>query len=838
MRYLLLAVALSMAFARPAPAAPAPGEMLPNGGMEAPFQDGLAQGWVRNCYGENTAVFAPETKDVHAGEAAQRVTCTDFRTGGVQWRCGGVSVEKGKPYTLSLWLKADTKSHVYMGVRKHDAPYTGYLKRYVRPKNEWRHCILVGEASDTDPDCGIYLMFAGTGTVLVDDVSLLPGAHEEEMAGAGQPPRKGNRVFNGGFEVGPEGWAPVGRFALDAGAAHSGRVGARVNSGGVESRPFPVRPAMRCTLSAWVKAAKPDTRVELKLFEWADDGGDAPSRRHQRVATVTAGTEWTRCQVSGVLLPLMWEDYVARITPAGDASVDDVQVEEGDATDYAPAAPVEVGLESETRWCLAGEKVTVTAHVAGASGPVALTYTLEDFWGRPAATVTRRVTPDTPDRAVFAPPGLGCYRVRARAGDGPATGEVWFGVFPRRDRKPRPDSFFGTHVTAVVPEATLTMRVSEAMGARWVRLHDFGDFCHWRVVEPEKGRLVWCDAEVNDLVARGFTLLANLGHPPLWAGRPGGKRGDHGSWTDAPPRDPAEWENYVAQTVAHYKDRIRHWEVWNEPYGGSFFSGTPEEYSELLKIASRAIKRADPNAVVLGGCFSPYSPEWTKRVFAQGAYAFMDALSYHVYWGPEMTEAKPDEKPLLTQHVEEYVALMRAYGAPKPIYMTEGGIQCPPFASWLPKEGFRHPGEAAAAGLVKGMVQMKSAGVVNVAYYYTGGMRGAMPWYSTMANGYYVLADYDCRPKPTLMAYSALEMLLSGCTPLRVVEKDGLTAHLFRKGSGALAVLWSDRDRDLKAPGARAFDLMGNPLRPLRLRAGEPVYLESASAAALGRIGE
>ena len=227
------------------------------------------------------------------------------------------------------------------------------------------------------------------------------------------------------------------------------------------------------------------------------------------------------------------------------------------------------------------------------------------------------------------------------------------------------------------------------MGARWLRLHDFGDFCHWRVVEPEKGRFVWRDAEIDDLRKRGFTILANLGHPPLWAGRPHPQEQDHGSWTSAPPRDIAEWENYVFKTVEHFRDRIRHWEIWNEPCWQGFFSGTPEEYAELLKAAHRAIRRADPQAVVIGGCFSSHAAEWTRRVLAQDGLDFMDALSYHVYWSPAVTEpATPGEPTFIEQEVQHFVELMRERGQLKPIYMTEGGLRCPPFASWLPREGF------------------------------------------------------------------------------------------------------------------------------------------------------
>jgi hypothetical protein len=841
------------------------GELLRNGGMEGPYAGGLAAGWVKNCYGTHDAVFAEEARDVHGGRSAQRVTCTKFVSGGVQFHSADVAVEKGKPYTVRLWMKGDVPSSVYVGIRKYNEPYTSYLKRHARVKNEWRPYILAGEAGGTDPRCGIFIMFAGTGTLLVDDVTLLPGIHDE-VAAAEMPPQKGNRIFNSGFEAGSEGWTPTDGFVVDDTTAHSGRYSARLGTvdlpgvtlplnrpltpatrprtapPGLECRPFPIRAGMRYTLSAWIKAAEPNTRVTLRFFEWADEGGDQPSPRNERSASVTATTDWKRYQVTGIALPNMWEDYVARIVPSGTVWLDDVQVEEGDASDYRPAHAVEVGAETPTRWCRVGERVDVTAHVATVEPreKCPLTYTLEDLWSRPVQVISRTIQSGTPDRAGFTPDKPGMYRVRVRAGDSPTTGEVWFGAFPQRDRKLRPESPFGTHVTAVVPEPTNTLLASAAMGARWVRLHDFGDFCHWRVVEPEKGRFEWRDAEIDELRKRGFTIMANLGHPPLWAGRPHPKDQDHGSWTSAPPRASAEWENYVFQTVSHFRDRIRHWEIWNEPCWQGFFSGTPEEYAELLKVAYRAVKRADPQAVVIGGCFSSHAAEWTKRVLARDGLDFMDALSYHVYWSPAVTEpAAPGEPPFIEREVGQFAELMRERGKVKPIYMTEGGLRCPPFASWLPQEGFSRgapfgsqagasrslTGVDAACGLVRGMVQMRSAGVVNICYYYTGGVRGAMPWFSTMANGYYVLMDYDGRPKPTMMAYSALEQQLDGASPVGKRERNGLTVHLFARGSGAVAVVWSERERTLAVAGATVCDLMGNVEPQPRLRPGEPVFV-------------
>jgi hypothetical protein len=163
-----------------------------------------------------------------------------------------------------------------------------------------------------------------------------------------------------------------------------------------------------------------------------------------------------------------------------------------------------------------------------------------------------------------------------------------------------------------------------------------------------------------------------------------------------------------------------------------------------------------------------------------------------------------------------------------------------PFASWLLADGFDRSapfgpstgagvaltGLDGAAGLVRGMVEVLSTGVEKLFYYYSGHEAGAMPWFSAMTNGYYVLLDHDGRPKPTMMAYSALESMLGDAKPFGVVRRNGLTVHMFGRGNGAIAVAWSAHARPLSLPpGVSACDLMGNEMPSATLKAGEPVYV-------------
>ncbi|RTE10671.1 endo-1,4-beta-xylanase [Paenibacillus whitsoniae] len=142
----------------------------------------------------------------------------------------------------------------------------------------------------------------------------------------------------------------------------------------------------------------------------------------------------------------------------------------------------------------------------------------------------------------------------------------------------------------------------------------------WNVVEPVKGAFNWekTDQYVAKSRAAGLDVLGVLGYPSRWATIPSteaimntsnlAKRPER--WV---PRDfEGEWANYIYQTVSRYKGEVKYWEIYNEvnfngePGSGNAatFAGTNAQYLELLAIAYREVKRADPNAQVLTSGFS------------------------------------------------------------------------------------------------------------------------------------------------------------------------------------------------------------------------------------------
>ena len=105
------------------------------------------------------------------------------------------------------------------------------------------------------------------------------------------------------------------------------------------------------------------------------------------------------------------------------------------------------------------------------------------------------------------------------------------------------------------------------------------------------------DEAVDGERARGLEILGLLDYTAGWA------VGAGGPVSFAPPPHDL-WSNYVAQVVGRYKDRVRAWEVWNEPNVPVFWTGTKEEYAALLAVTYDTIKRVDPSATVLGPTIS------------------------------------------------------------------------------------------------------------------------------------------------------------------------------------------------------------------------------------------
>ncbi len=192
-------------------------------------------------------------------------------------------------------------------------------------------------------------------------------------------------------------------------------------------------------------------------------------------------------------------------------------------------------------------------------------------------------------------------------------------------------------------------------GIRWART----DFDWTTVQSRENGPWDFSmfDNTVDMAEKAGITILPILAYDVAWA-TPAYRHLDR-------------WRQYVRQTVSRYHNRLRYWEVWNEPDLVQFWKETPDpaNYTLLLKAAYEEIKRIDPDLQVLLGGLSGIPYDYIEGIYKAGGKDFFDIMAVHPYRYPETPEARS-----LRDDLDKLRKLMVAYGdADKPVWITEIG---------------------------------------------------------------------------------------------------------------------------------------------------------------------
>ncbi len=186
----------------------------------------------------------------------------------------------------------------------------------------------------------------------------------------------------------------------------------------------------------------------------------------------------------------------------------------------------------------------------------------------------------------------------------------------------------------------------------------------WSDLEPQEGRFDFTHQDhVLEILSRyGIKILATLNYNPLWRTFP---------WNTAP--DLRAFMLYVRAVVRHYKERVKYWEIWNEPDHETYW--TPQDelvtYSQLLKMGYAAIKEEDASAVVLMGGLCDGGSCLRKIYLNAGREAF-DIVNIHPFINPLLPNALSAMQEI---HAKVLQTMVDFNDAEKPIWFTE--IGCP-----------------------------------------------------------------------------------------------------------------------------------------------------------------
>jgi hypothetical protein len=363
----------------------------------------------------------------------------------------------------------------------------------------------------------------------------------------------------------------------------------------------------------------------------------------------------------------------------------------------------------------------------------------------------------------------------------------------------------------------------------------------WQDVEPEKGRFTFAetDAQIDRPLGHGLRVLGLLPFPSSnWSSSapesvkvttqyPGNR-----IRVAYAPRDEAEFENYVAKTVEHYKGRIAWWQVFNEPLYTDYslphalgYDGAT--YAKLTKAFARAARRADPRCKVLagiGGLSEGLIMDGFEKFFAAGGLDAIDAVDIHHY----PTTRSPE---FIEKLLEKLNALMDKHGQRKPLWLTEYGYygEDEPYAIPVPHQGFDQPlpERVQAEYAVRWATIMFANGVEKV-FYHAGTCAGIN---NDSLQG--VFYKYGGLPHRIYPAQAVMAHLF---TPTcRFVKKlplgQGVRGYLFRDGQKLLGVVWATRGAkpsklQLTNAKVQVWDIMGRPQSARDFTPGSaPVYL-------------
>ncbi|HEY3417610.1 MAG TPA: hypothetical protein VGM23_12065, partial [Armatimonadota bacterium] len=221
------------------------------------------------------------------------------------------------------------------------------------------------------------------------------------------------------------------------------------------------------------------------------------------------------------------------------------------------------------------------------------------------------------------------------------------------------------------------------LGVKWARVQT-----GWAKTEQQPGvyDFAWLDAIVNGLLARGVTpwLSISYGNPLYTQSMntalpnvpPSHRECDQFGVGFPPIHTPEErqgWQNYVRALVKHYRSRVTHYEVWNEPDLLSFWKCQPRaaDYVDLVRLTVEPLRAEQPEAQVIGGAIAWGMTVWSLKFLEDclraGLHELVEIITYHGY------KSVPERHS--TQEIAAFTHLLRKYKPSLRYWQGEAGVQ-------------------------------------------------------------------------------------------------------------------------------------------------------------------
>ena len=386
--------------------------------------------------------------------------------------------------------------------------------------------------------------------------------------------------------------------------------------------------------------------------------------------------------------------------------------------------------------------------------------------------------------------------------------------------KPINNSRIGCHCWGTKPASILALEEAARLGVGWVRATRPMQL---DVVADGPGKFDWIrggEQSVDLAVAKGMSVMGILD----------GRWGNETMINRLPWCSPVWkhldlWCEFVAAAVNHYKDRVHHWEVINEPPFFWFYPPPPGEsfhgansrlkrppistYASLLKATAKTVRECDPTAaIIVGAGFS--DGHFLEQLYERGCRDSFDVASVHY---------------LPCQHPDHFE---RAYRRVRHVMAKHGDEKKP---LWDTENG---PGGAIIGQGVKTPSQYQAFyHVYRHCFAHQFGLERYF-WFNPvlMVEGSDIAVELRDKKGGYSEPYQAMAALIAqlGDGPLLGHQRlqDEVHLYVFDGPRGPVSVVWTTAAANAKLPGgATAFNYLGAEEKlpaefPLT---GSPLYL-------------
>lgn len=354
------------------------------------------------------------------------------------------------------------------------------------------------------------------------------------------------------------------------------------------------------------------------------------------------------------------------------------------------------------------------------------------------------------------------------------------------------------------------------LGIKWARCQT-----GWNRCEQVKGvyDFKWLDDVVDNLLAVGIQPWFNVGYGNKMY-TPGAENNSAVGWIPMNTEDAMiGWENFVQALSFHFKGRVKHFELWNEPNVTPFWRPgklTPEVYVEFIKRSKQAIHSQMPDAIIIGGGFGGFPTDFLTKSLEIGLGKHIDKLSFHPYTlFPEKNSKEKEYK----DDVGDWKKLVIGYNPE--ITLWQGECGCPSTDNSVGALcNYKWNESRQARWLLRRLINDLRLDLEMISWYHTcdqGRYGKAVYEPNKKVNAYFGLLRLDdYSPKPSYYAFQNMCALFDSETKVNSaidfkLPKDSGDMHveqaIFSRNSYPVCSYWmrSDVQQDVDVQSIEAF---------------------------------